>query len=489
MLQEGKYSRMKILLLNPPFKGGRFSRPSRSPAITKSGTLYYPFWLAYATGVLEKEGFDTSLIDAPAKGYSEEDVMRIAKDSRPDLVVVDTSTPSIYSDVKIAEAIKNVLKDTFVVLIGTHPSALPEETLRLSESVDAVARGEYDYTIRDLAKALDSDKNFRSVLGISFRDGASIIHNEKRPLIENLDELPFVSAVYKKHLDVRDYFSATSNYPLVMIITGRGCPFRCSFCVYPQVFHSRIYRFRSPENVADEFEYIMRELPQVRGIGIEDDTFTANKNRAREISSILIKRRLKIPWYATTRADLDYETMEVMKKAGCNLLIVGYESGSQKILDNMHKGIRLDDMIRFNKNAKKAGLLIHGCFMIGNPGETFETLFETLRFAKRSNCDTAQFFPLILYPGTEVYDWAKENGYIKSENFSDWLTEDGLHSTVLTTETLSAKDLVDFCGYARKKFYLRPNYIFYKSLRCLRHPGELARTLRTFKTFYKHLFK
>ncbi len=479
---------MKILLLNPPFRDRRYSRTSRSPAVTKSGTLYYPFWLGYATGVLEKDGFEARLIDSPARRLSTENIINIVKDYKPDLVVVDTSTPSIYSDVRIAELIKKSYEDMFVILVGTHPSSLPEETIRLSESINAIARGEYDYTIRDLARALRSDRELTSVPGISFRDGTNIIHNEKRPLIEDLDEIPFVSSVYKRHLRMSDYFFAASFYPLVMIITGRGCPFRCSFCVYPQVFHPGKYRFRSAGNIVDEFEYIKNELPEVKEIGIEDDTFTVDKGRVQEISSNLIKSRTRIPWYANVRADLDYETMSLMKRAGCRLVIVGYESGSQRILDNIHKGIKLEEMKRFNRDAKKAKLLVHGCFMAGNPGESRETLNETLSFAKRLNCDTAQFFPLMLYPGTEAYDWAREGGYLKSENFSDWLTNDGLHNAVLATEALSAKDLVDFCDYARRQFYLRPNYVLYKSLRCLGSPNELVRTSRAFRTFYKHLF-
>jgi radical SAM superfamily enzyme YgiQ (UPF0313 family) len=489
---------MRILLLNPPFsarggsatagKGGKFSRTSRSPAITKSGTIYYPIWLAYATGVLEKSGFEAKLVDAPSQGLSRDDCVKIARDFQPGLVVVDTSTPSIYNDVEIATSLKKFLRDAFVILVGTHPSALPEETLRLDKSIDAVAMGEYDYTIRDLAKALDSGGDPKKIAGISFRDGERIIHNERRPLIENLDELPFVSAVYKKHLDIKDYFFAASFYPFVMIITGRGCPFRCVFCLYPQVFHSRNYRLRSPANVVDEFEYITKELPQAKEIGIEDDTFTSDRSRVEKICASIINRNIKISWYANTRADLDFETMRAMKKAGCRLLIVGFESGSQKILDNIHKGIRLEDMTRFNEDAKRAGLLVHGCFMIGNPGETLQTLFKTLDFAKRLNCDTAQFFPLMIYPGTEAYGWAQEKGYIASKNFSDWLTQEGLHSTVLNTEDLSAKELMNFCDYARRQFYLRPNYIFYKLARGLQDPKEFVRLFKSFATFYRHLF-
>ena len=454
---------MKILLINPPFKNGKFSRASRSPAITKSGTLYYPIWLAYASAVLEKDGFDVKLVDCPAGRMTKADCVKIARAYEPAMVVIDTSTPSIYSDVETAGLIKGAHKDAFTVLVGTHPSALPEETLRLDRAVDAVAVGEYDYTIRDLARALRSDRNLKTVAGISYRDGDTIARNEKRQLIEDLDALPFVSSAYKRHLDISNYFSAASFYPFVMIMTGRGCPHRCGFCLYPQVFHSRRYRFRSSQNVADEFEYVMRELPKVREIGIEDDTFTIDRGRVESICELLIKRNLKLSWYANARPDIDLEMMRIMKKAGCRLLIAGFESGSQKILDNINKGITVGRMKRFKSDADRAGLLVHGCFMIGNPGETPATVAATIDLADKLNCDTAQFFPLMAYPGTEAYQWAKERGYIKAKDFSGWVTEEGLHNTVLNTDTLSARDLVRFCGRARRRVYLRPNYILYNT--------------------------
>ncbi|MQY80899.1 MAG: B12-binding domain-containing radical SAM protein, partial [Dehalococcoidia bacterium] len=264
---------MNVLMLNPPFKG-RFSRTSRSPAVTLGGTIYYPFWLAYATGVLEQSGFQVSLIDAPAQGLSVADVIEQVKNEPPQLIVVDTSTPSIYSDVKVAEQLKEKFPSSFVALVGTHPSALPEETLKLSERVDAVAVGEYDYTMRDLASCLEKKGDLRTVDGLVFRDGDEIVHNRPRALIENVDALPFVSEVYQRHLNIRDYYFAAANYPMVMIITGRGCPYKCFFCVYPQTFHSRKYRSRSAASVVDEFQWIVQNIPQVREIGIEDDTFT-----------------------------------------------------------------------------------------------------------------------------------------------------------------------------------------------------------------------
>ncbi len=465
-------------MLNPPFTP-KFSRSSRSPATTKSGTIYYPLMLSYATGVLKKKGYDVKLIDAPAAGHSLEDLLNIVKKFNPQLTIVDTSTPSIFNDIKVAEEIKKTT-NTFISLVGTHVSALPEETLKLSDKVDAIVRGEYDYTIRDLAHALDEKKNLKSVLGLSFRNKKEIIHNPDRPYIENLDDLPFVSSVYKKYLNIRDYFFASAEYPMIMIMTGRGCPFRCFFCNYPQVFYGRKYRLRSQKNVVAEFEYIVENFPEVKEIGIEDDTFSADLERAKKICRLLIEKRInkRIKWWANTRVNLDLETMKLMKRAGCRLIIPGYESGVQEILNKSHKGISIEQSLQFSKNAKKAGLLVHGCFIFGLPGETKETIRKTMEFAKKLNPDTAQFFPLIPYPGTEAYEWAKNKGYLLTEDYSNWLTSEGLHNTVISLPNLSSKELVEYCDQARKEFYLRKEYFFLLIKQIIFRPDERKRIFK-----------
>jgi len=446
--------------------------------------------LSYATGVLEREGFNVKLIDAPARGYNLSFVIKIAKKFKPDLTVIDTSTPSIFNDIKVGEAIKDNT-DSFILLVGTHPSALPEKTLRMSEKIDAVARREYDYTVRDLAHTLEDEKDLSSVLGISYRKGKEIIHNSDRTFIDNLDELPFVSSVYKKYLKITDYFFAAAEYPMIMIFTGRGCPFRCFFCMYPQVFYGRKYRLRSAENVVEEFEYIVENFPRVKEIGIEDDTFSADLTRVRKICKLLIKKELneKIKWWANTRVNLDLKTIKLMKKAGCRLIIPGYESGIQELLNRAHKGITLGQSLKFSRNAKKAGLLVHGCFMFGLPGETKETIRKTIEFAKKLNPDTAQFFPLIVYPGTEAYEWAKKNGYLLTEDYSKWLTPEGMHNTVISLPEVSNKELVEYCNKARREFYLRPSYIFYKLKQIILHSEEVKRTFKSLPTFFKHLLE
>jgi len=479
---------MKILTLNPPFLP-RFSREQRSPAVTKSGTLYYPMWLAYGTGVLEEEGFDVMLVDAPAQSKSMEDTVALVKRFGPDMVVVDTSTPSIYNDVTVATHIKALLPNSTTVLVGPHVSALPTETIQLSSAIDVVARGEYDFTLRDLAWAVKGGEDFERVLGITYRRNGSILHTLDRPYIDDLDRLPLVSAVYQKHLNVRDYFYSICQYPEITIITGRGCPHRCTYCVYPQTFQGRRYRARSPKNVVEEFQFVTETFPFVREIFIEDDTFTIDQKRCREICSRLIESGNRIKWTANARADVDLETLHMMKQAGCRLLCVGVESGNQSVLDHMKKGLSLERIRQFFRDAKRAGVLIHGCFMVGNRGESKETMQQTLDFAKALNPDTAQFFPLMIYPGTEAYQWAREKNLIVTEDFSQWVTPEGLHHSVVNLSDLSHVELVTFCDRARRAFYLRPTYFAWKLRQVTRHPSELRRTAKSFKTFLKYLVR
>jgi radical SAM superfamily enzyme YgiQ (UPF0313 family) len=477
---------MNVLMLNPPFKG-RFSRTSRSPAVTLGGTIYYPFWLAYATGVLEQSGFSIRLIDAPAQGLSYDDVIEEVEKQPPRLIVVDTSTPSIHNDVEVTEKLKDSFPDSFVTLVGTHPSALPEGTLKMSRKVDAVAVGEYDCTVRDLALCLEKGEDLKTVDGLVFREGDKIVKNKSRALIENVDELPFVSQVYKRHLNVRDYYFAAANYPMVMVITGRGCPYRCFFCVYPQTFHSRQYRPRSAASVVDEFAWIVKNLPEVREIGIEDDTFTVDQERAREICRLIIERGIKIKWYCNVRVNLELETMRWMKKAGCRLVTVGFESADQESLNLMQKGITVAQIKQFVSDTRKTGLLVHGCFIIGNPGETEETMEKSLKLAEELNCDTMQFFPLLVYPGTEAYRWAKEGGYLTSDNFSDWADDAGMYRSVLDIPGLPAETIEAFCLRANREYYLRPGYMLMKLRQLITGPREFRRTLKGALTYFRRL--
>lgn len=486
---------MQIIFINPPFKTeyGRFSRESRSPAITKSGALYYPLWLIYSAAYAEKKGHAVTLIDSPAKSLDvEQTLAEVAKAAEKEriLFVLDTSTPSIYSDVEFGGRLKALYPDSFVVLVGTHPSALPDETLAISGKIDGVARKEFDLIIEELASTLAQSGDLKQVRGLTWRNGREIISNEDMPYMEDLDELPYAAEFIKKHMCEKDYFFAAATYPSIQIFTGRGCPFQCNFCVYPQVMHGHVFRKRSAENVVGEFQYIADHFPDVHEVVIEDDTFTTDKTRVLDICRLLVERKLnkRLRWLCNARVNLDYETMRAMHKAGCRLIIPGIETGSQTILNNIQKGTKVEQFLPYVRNARKAGLLVHACFMVGNMGETKETMQETLALALKLNTDTAQFFPLIPYPGTRAYAWAEKNNYVV-KHYADYCKPDGTHNTVLNLPELSAEEMVNFCDAARRKYYLRPRYILHRLWVGLRDPADLKRSLKAFSKLKKYLFK
>ena len=485
---------MKVCFINPPFKAeyGKFSRESRSPSIGHSGVLYYPLWLIYAACVAEKNGFEVAFIDAPAKQMNKEQTLERVKKEASDakLFVFDTSTPSIYSDVEFAGVIKKMYPNSFTMLVGTHPSATPDETMGISELIDGLARHEYDYIVRDTAIAIRDGADLATVRGLTYRKDGEVVHNPDAEHITDLDEIPYAAEFIKRRLCVTDYVFPAAAFPSIQIFTGRGCPAQCNFCVYPQTLHGHRYRLRSPENVIGEIEYIVNNFPDVKEIVFEDDTFTINKQRVSEICNMMIQKGInkKIRWLCNARVNLDYETMCLMKKAGCHLIIPGIESVNQQILKNIHKGTTVEQIEAYVANARKAGLMIHACYMVGNQGETHETMKETLAAAMRFKTDTAQFFPLIPYPGSGAYNWAKSNGYINGK-YDEYIHEDGTLNCIINTPELSAQELVDFCAYARKKYYMRPWYIGHRLARGLRDPEDLKRSLKAFWRLKDSLLK
>ena len=479
-----------VVFINGPFLT-KFSRESRSPAVTKSGTLYYPGWLAYACGYAEQNGYSATLIDSIADDISFNDSVSKVVDLKPVLVVIGTSTPSIDADIEFAKAIKKSNKNILVSLVGTHASSLAKDIIRDFDFIDFVARREYDETIKQVLDSIVNSKNWNLVNGLTYRNtNGEVCSNPDMPYIHDLDKLPFASAVYKKHLTIENYYYGHVRYPMVSIFTSRGCNARCNYCLYPQTMFGN-FRSRSPKNIAEEFKWIKDNLPNVKEVLIDDDTFTMNKAHAIATAQELININNKIKWTCEARGNLDLETLKLMKKAGCRLIVTGFESVDQGVLDRVNKGIKMKTVDQYVKDAKVAGIKIHACFMAGNPGDTIETLTTTLNWAIKYNFDTIQFFPLQVYPGTKAYDWAIESGYIKNQEFRKWVSPSGMHSNTLSQNDsgLTYKEALDFCDYARKKFYLRPRYIFSKVIEGLIDPVELRKNIIGFMSLKKYLFK
>lgn len=482
--------RMDALFINGPFLDG-FSRESRSPAVTKSGTLYYPAWLAYACGYAEKKGFSCKLIDSIADKISFNDSITLVKNADPRIVVIGTSTPSIDADLQFAKAVKENLPFSLIVLVGTHASSMADQIVLDYDFVDLIARREYDLTIVELLECLKEGRDWTGILGITYKHNQSVYFNPDRPYIEDLDIIPFAAEIYAKHLTIENYFYAHVRFPMISIFTSRGCNAKCSYCLYPQTMFGK-FRARSPKNIADEFLWISQNLPAVKEVLIDDDTFTMDKEHAREVAKELIKNNNKLLWTCEARANLDYETLLLMRKAGCRLIVTGFESVSQEVLNNVKKGIKMANVDDYVDSANRAGIKIHACFMAGNPGDTMETLNATLKWAlTKKNFDTAQFFPLQVYPGTAAYQWAEETGYLKKQGFRDWITPSGMHNmTILNNDKgLTFQQCLDFCDYARKRFYLRPSYIAKKLIQGVKEPQELKKNIKGFFKIYKYLFK
>ena len=492
MQKIGYTGMMRILFVNPPFLAayGKFSREQRSPAITKSGTFYYPMWLSYAVGYAQAQGHEVLLLDAPADRLTEGDLTKKAGSFDPGVIVISTSTPSIYNDMACAASLKGQIGSPFVLLVGVHVSALPVESLKHNDAVDGVAVGEYELTVSELALKIEAKESLDDVKGLVYRntENGQIRVNAPREPIRDFDSIPWVSRIYGQFLNFKNYFYSGNLYPLVVFNTSRGCPHGCSFCVYPQVFSGHQFRCRTVRDVVDEMDYVSRSFSPLGEIMFEDDTFTINEKRVRELCEEILRRNLRVRWSCNARVELQLETMKLMKKAGCRSLLVGFESGSQDVLNGMKKGNQLAVYKLFMDDTRKAGLLVNGTFLVGCPGETRDTMRTTLELAKDLNPDVAQFFPVMVYPGTAMYDDYKSKGHLVSGNFRDWINEQGMHNCVVDLPGVRAKEMVQFCDKCRKAFYLRPKYISYKAVQAMRHPREGVRTAKAARTFFKPLF-
>jgi hopanoid biosynthesis associated radical SAM protein HpnJ len=395
---------MKTLLLNPPsFAGFDGGGSSRWPATREIESYWYPVWLAYPAALIPQ----SRLLDAPPHGVSPEETIRIA--ASYDFAVVFTSTPGFHNDVRLAERMKAARPQLHIAFVGPHVTALPEQSLRASDAIDFVVRGEFDYAVAEFAAGAPLD----AIRGVSFRRAGDIVHTPPRPLIDDLDALPWVTPVYKRDLDVRRYTVPFLRHPYIALYTTRGCPARCTFCLWPQTLDGHIWRQRSVDDVVHEVVQARRLFPEVEEIFFDDDTFTFSKARVLALCDRL--KPLKLTWSCTARVHVDLETLRAMRAAGCRLLIVGFESGDPQILKNVKKGATVEQARAFMRNCKRAGLLVHGDFIVGLPGETPESIARTIAFAKELDCDTIQVSLAHAYPGTEFYRFVQAHGYLRSE--------------------------------------------------------------------------
>jgi hopanoid biosynthesis associated radical SAM protein HpnJ len=433
---------MRTLFLNPPsFEGFDGGASSRWPASREIESYWYPVWLCYPAGMLP----DSKVVDAPPHKVSIEQTVAMAGDF--ELLVLFTSTPGFHVDVKIAEMMRDANPKLKVAFVGPPVTVEPEKCLRASAAIDFVVRREFDHQIVDFANG----KPLADLPGVSYRENGGFRHNPDGGFVENLDALPWVTKVYSRDLDFRRYNVPFLLNPFIAFYTSRGCPAMCTFCLWPQTHSGHRWRLRSASDVANEVRWALENFPGLKEIFFDDDTFNYQKARTIELCKHL--KPLNFTWSCTSRVTTDYETLKAMREAGCRLMIVGYESGDSQILKNIKKGATLDMAERFTANAKKVGLTIHGDFIVGLPGETRESIRRTIDFAKKLDVQTIQVSIAHPYPGTEFYDYVKQNGLITLDSMTD---EKGHQLPNITYPGLDRAELVDWVERFYGEYYFRP---------------------------------
>jgi hopanoid biosynthesis associated radical SAM protein HpnJ len=468
---------MRTLFLQPPsydgFDGGAGARYQAKREIR---SFWYPTWLAQPAAIVP----DSLLIDAPPAGLTLADVMPQAR--RHDLAVIHTSSPTFAGDVRAAEALKAENPSLLVGFVGATVAVEPERSLLASTAIDFVAREEFDFTIAEVADG----RPLAAVDGVSYRNrDGQVVHNADRAILEDMDSLPFVTPVYKRDLRAEDYAIGYLLHPYLSLYTGRGCRSRCTFCLWPQTVGGHRYRTRSVDNVLAEAALAVRMFPQVKELFFDDDTFTDDRPRAEAIAKGLA--RLGITWSCNAKANVPRETLQVLRDNGLRLLLVGYESGNQQILNNVKKGLRVDRARRFAADCRELGITVHGTFILGLPGETRETIQETIRFAREVNPHTLQVSVAAPYPGTELYQRAKEEGWLPDDDNTTLVSERGTQVAALSYAHLGHTEILESVDTFYKRFYFRAGKLAEMSAELIRRPDMAARRFREGSEFVRFL--
>lgn len=393
----------KVILLSPPFCKD-YMRNARCDFVSLSHSSWFPIWLAEAGCYLESKGHKTRLLDAQVQGLSHQQTLDVVKEFDADLVALYTGRLSEDNDVAFGdELVKSGRK---VVLVGPYASIDPVGILKKAKHVALAVKKEFDLPVEELASGADP----RKTPNFFVKDSSSgeISFTEPRPLLttETLDRFPLISEYFHRQLDIYRYKTPSELYPFIDVMSGRGCAWgRCNFCLWVQSFivedrPGAVYNIRSIGRFMEEFDYILKFIPDVKSIMIQDDMLT-NK-RAIEISNAILERGYKIRWscYLKPNSKMSLETFKLMRKSGCLNLHVGFESGDPKVLENIDKGSTVEQARDFARDAHAAGLQIHGDFAMGHMGETKESMQRTIDLAKTINPHTAQFQIMIPFPKT-----------------------------------------------------------------------------------------
>jgi anaerobic magnesium-protoporphyrin IX monomethyl ester cyclase len=439
---------MRIVLGNPPWKidnrlgvraGSRWPFTMEVPKGTRIPPYVpFPFFLAYAAAVLERGGFFVMLLDAIAEGFTEDEYIARALSFKPDLILHETSTASIRVDLDIAKKCKKLTRAR-IALAGPHSSVLGQNILVDNDFIDFNLMGEYEITLLELCVQLQNSQPLEGIEGLIFREAdGSIKRNPRRPSIKDLDQSPWPARHFLPMENYRDNF-CNMPHPMLQMWASRGCPYRCIFCLWPDVMYGdHRYRVREPEDVVDEIEDCARKYP-LKSFYFDDDTFNIGKKRIITLCREIKKRNLGLPWAAMCRADtMDEEMLTEMKDSGLLAVKYGIESSCQEIVDRSGKKLDLKKAQKTIEFTRKLGIRLHLTFSFGLPGETMETIKQTINYALESDPECLQFSLITPFPGTEYYEQLKEEGKIAIDSWEEY---DGSGKSVIHTEHLSREDL------------------------------------------------
>jgi anaerobic magnesium-protoporphyrin IX monomethyl ester cyclase len=432
--------KMHITLVNPPYPMGSHQHPPLTP-----------LGIGYLATVLEKNQYEVDVIDCQPLKLTHEEFRKEISKRQPNIVGITSTTLTYKSALQIAKISKEVCPNCLTILGGCHATFWDDKALQECPHLDIVVRKEGENTLLELAGRLREGRGFHDVLGITCRDNGEIIRNADRPYIENLDDLPFPAHNLFPLESFRKYGKV-----IFPVLASRGCVYWCGFCTAVRMF-GRKHRVRSPKNVVDELEFLHNTYG-AELFTFYDDTFTINQPKTAEICEEIKKRKMKIQWDCETRVDMVTKDLLLkMREAGCFAIWFGLESGSQKVIDAMGKGFALEQAVRAFKWAKEAGLMVVAHVILGFPGETKESAWETVKLVEKLNPDDVGYYIATPYPGTPMYDYVKKMGWLKIHDFDKYDTA----NPIIETPMLSMKELREIRQQAFRKFYLRPTYVLH----------------------------
>ena len=474
---------MRVLIINPPWPGKGFGTRSQNRIIKHRSDkfLQYPIFLAYSAAQLKAAGHSVSYIDSVIQDFDMKQTLAEARKEKPDTIFMETTTPSIEADYVALTALKDAT-GAKIMVGGPHATYFHNKVLKDCPAIDMVIRHEFDTKIAGVVSNLDK---LQKVNGITFRIGDEIIDNGDGELCEDLNAVPFPD---RDTIPWQWYLEAWySRRPFMNMMTSRGCPYHCSFCLWPQIMYGHKQRFRSLDNVFEEITGLIRRYG-LKEINIDDGTFTTNKRRVIEFCRRLREEKIKLIWTCNGRVDtLDDEMLAEMKKSGCKMIRIGVESGSQEVLNRIRKGLTLAQIEEGVRRVKKSGIQALGGFMFGFPYDSRKSVEQTIAFAKKLSPDQVQFSINMCYPGTSLYEYARDNDLLLANSFQEF---DMTHGPVVKTLDMEREELEHILARAYREFYFRPEFVL-QTLFHLKDIDEIRRVLRSLKSLVKtiHLHK